>query len=77
MPPTTDKVWLHAGVIACSCEIQSDPRESGLGKYTDYQVYLQSKHSKLLLIFLLKIPHMAIDTPRFNTESVRILVELQ
>lgn len=30
MPPETDKVLLHAGVIVCSCEIQSDPHESEL-----------------------------------------------
>lgn len=28
MPSTTDKVWPHAGVIACSCDIQSEPHES-------------------------------------------------
>ncbi len=28
MPPTTDKVWLHTGVIVCGCDIQSEPRES-------------------------------------------------
>jgi len=28
MPPTTDKVWLHTGVIVCGCDIQSEPHES-------------------------------------------------
>jgi len=28
MPPETDKVWPHTGVIVCSCDIQSDPHES-------------------------------------------------
>ena len=28
LPSTTDKVWLHTGVIVCSCNRQSEPRES-------------------------------------------------
>ena len=28
VPPTTDKVWLHTGVIVCGCDIQSEPHES-------------------------------------------------
>lgn len=28
LPPETDKVWLHTGVIVCGYDIQSDPRES-------------------------------------------------
>ena len=30
LPPETDKVWLHTGVIVCGCDIQSNPRESEL-----------------------------------------------
>lgn len=30
LPPETDKVWPHTGVIVCGCDIQSDPRESEL-----------------------------------------------
>ena len=28
LPPETDKVWLHTGVIVCGYDIQSEPRES-------------------------------------------------